>query len=534
MRLSLITKLTLITSLILVAFMALFAYVNLKELRQLFVEQAVSETEKLSETIIRTTHYQMLINDLPRVFDMIREVGTQQGIKRVRLISNSGRVIFSTNEKEIGVLLDKNADSINVTGLKPPLKDNGKHSGRIYFDKGGKPVMGFARAIYNEESCYTTSCHFHPANQPVLGFLEMTVSLDKMQMLLSEYRTRIITMTFFLVAMVWLGITFYMQKLVNIPVKQLLLHAREVGSGNLNTSVKISAQDEMGTLALVINEMTSALKKSHDQLEEWGRTLEKKVMERTQELERIQAQLIRSEKLASLGELVAGIAHEINNPLTGILVFSSLISNDKRLDPALKGDLATVIQETERCATIVKGLLDFSRETVPQKSWTSINDIIDASLALVKNQAQFHNIEIIRDYSAEIPAILADPHQIEQVFINILLNASHAMEEGGILRIVTKLCQEHGGVMIRIADTGCGIPEENLSKIFDPFFTTKKLKGTGLGLSVSYGIINSHGGIIEVESTVGVGTAFIIHLPITPATEQQEEKQEEKQEGEPV
>ncbi len=523
MRLSLITKLTLITSLMLVIFMALFAYVNLKELRQLFVEQAVSETDKLSETIISTTHYQMLINDLPRVFDMIREVGTQKGIERIRLINNSGRIIFSTNKKEIGILLDKNADYANLFSSKPPLRTAAKDGNRIYFDKGGKPVMGFARAIYNETSCYTSSCHFHPANQPVLGFLEMTVSLEKMHMLLGEYRARIITMTFFLVAMVWLGITFYMKKIVDNPVKQLLRHAREVGSGNLNTSVRISSRDEMGTLALVINEMTFALRKSHDELEEWGKTLEKKVMERTQELERIQAQLIRSEKLASLGELVAGIAHEINNPLTGILVFSSLISNDKRLDPALKNDLATVIQETERCAIIVKGLLDFSRESVPQKNWTSINDILDASLALVRNQAQFHNIEIIRDYSAEIPAILADPHQIEQVFINILLNASHAMEEGGTLRIVTELCPEHGGVIIRIADTGCGIPEENLSKIFDPFFTTKQTKGTGLGLSVSYGIINSHGGIIEVESKVGVGTTFIIHLPLTPIAEQQEE-----------
>ncbi len=516
MRLSLITKLTLITSLILVAFMALFAYMNLKELRQLFVEQAVSETDKLSETIISTTHYQMLINNLPRVFDMIREVGTQKGIKRIRMISNSGRIIFSTNEKEIGVLLDKNADYANLFGSKPPLQAAAKDGNRIYFDKDGKPVMGFARAIYNEPSCYTSSCHFHPANLPVLGVLEMTVSLDKMQMLLSEYRTRIITMTFFLVAMVWLGITFYMQKLVNIPVKQLLQHVREVGSGNLDTSLKITSQDEMGTLALVINEMTLALKKSHAQLEEWGRTLEGKVQERTQELERIQAQLIRSEKLASLGELVAGIAHEINNPLTGILVFSSLMSNDSRLHPALKSDLATVIQETERCASIVKGLLDFSRESVPQKTWTSINDILDASLALVKNQAQFHNIDIVLDYSPDIPAIMADPHQIEQVFINILLNASHAMENGGTLTIGTKLCPEHGGVVIGIADTGCGIPEENLSKIFDPFFTTKQTKGTGLGLSVSYGIINSHGGIIEVDSTVGVGTTFIIHLPLTP------------------
>jgi two-component system NtrC family sensor kinase len=520
MRLSLITKLTLLTSIILVAFMALFAYVNLKELRQIFLEGAASATDKLSETIIKTTHYQMMINDLPRVFDMIREVRTLEGIRQIRLINNGGRIIYSTDEKENGLLVDKNSESYDIFSPKPPQKGATRNDSRVYRDKSGKLVMGLAKAIYNEKSCSTSSCHFHSASLPVLGVLEMTVSLDKMQAQLDVYRVRIITMTFFLLIMVWASITLCMQKIVNIPVKQLLQHAREVGSGNLGACVKIPSTDEMGTLALVMNEMTLGLKKSYDQLEEWGRTLEGKVAERSQELERIQAQLIRSEKLASLGELVAGIAHEINNPLTGILVFSSLISNDRRLDPALKNDLDTVIQETERCATIVKGLLDFSRESVPQKTWTSLNGILEASLALVKNQAQFQNINIVLDYSPDIPAILADPQQLEQVCINILLNASHAMSSGGILRIATDIAADKSGVVVKIADTGCGIPEENLPKIFDPFFTTKETSGTGLGLSVSYGIINSHGGTIEVESTVDVGTTFTIHLPIIPTMEQ--------------
>ena len=376
--------------------------------------------------------------------------------------------------------------------------------------------MGLAKAIYNEESCYTSKCHFHPDNLRVLGVLDMTVSLDKMQKELGAYRIRIITMTLFLLILVWVGITLCMQRMVNIPVQQLLRHAREVGSGNLNAGVDIASQDEMGTLARVMNEMTLGLKKSHDQLEEWGRTLEVKVAERTHELEQMQAQLVRSEKLASLGELVAGIAHEINNPLTGILVFSSLIKNDSRLDPALKNDLETIIQETERCAKIVKGLLDFARESVPQKTWTSLNDILDASLALVKNQAMFQNVTLIRDYSPDLPAIMADPHQLEQVIINMLLNAGHAMATGGTLSIVTACLPEKNCVVAQITDTGCGIPEENLPKIFDPFFTTKETSGTGLGLAVSYGIINSHGGTIEVESLVGIGTTFTIKLPINP------------------
>jgi two-component system NtrC family sensor kinase len=518
MRLSLITKLTILTSLILVACMSLFAYVNLTELRRLFLEEAAMDTEKLSETIIKTTHYQMLINDLPRVYEMIREVGTQESIDQIRLISKSGRIIFSTNESELGSLLDKNAEFLSMFNpdQNAKAKSTPRKKSRIFSDKSGKQLMGLSKAIYNEESCFTSKCHFHPENLRVLGILDVTVSLEKMQKQLDSYRIRFITMTFILLILVWIGITLCMQRMVNIPVQQLLRHAREVGSGNLNAEAKIASDDEMGTLGSVMNEMTLGLKKSHAQLEDWGRTLEGKVAERTQELERMQAQLVRSEKLASLGELVAGIAHEINNPLTGILVFSSLIKNDSRLDPVLIQDLDTVIQETERCATIVKGLLDFARETVPQKTWTLLNDILDASLSLVRNQAFFQNITIIRDFSEEIPSILADPNQLEQVFINMLLNAGHAMISGGTLRITTAKDPETNGVVARVADTGCGIPEENLAKIFDPFFTTKESSGTGLGLSVSYGIINSHGGTIEVESAVGIGTTFTIKLPINP------------------
>ena len=517
MRLSLITKLTILTSLILVAFMALFAYVNLGMLRELLLEEAVSDADKLSETIIKSTHYQMLTNDLPRVYQMIQEVGTQKGINHIRLINKNGRIIFSTDEREIGTFLDKNAAACTMchAGQTPLLQATTMNRSRIFHDKDGREVVGLAKAIYNEASCYTSKCHFHPRNFRVLGVLDVIVSLDKMQTLLSTYRNRIINMTFFLLILVWVGITLCMQRLVNIPVKQLLQHANEVGGGRLDACVNIASQDEMGELARAMNEMTLGLKTSHDKLEDWGRTLEGKVKERTYELNRMQAQLIHSEKLASLGELVAGIAHEINNPLTGILVFSSLVSKDEKLDPALKNDLDTVIRETERCAGIVRGLLEFSRESVPQKALISLNDVLDASLALVENQAQFLNITVIRDYAPDLPHISADPNQLEQVFINMLLNASHAMARGGTLRIETDTTREELYAVVRIADTGCGIPEENLPKIFDPFFTTKEASGTGLGLSVSYGIINSHGGIIEVESVVGAGTTFTVKLPMS-------------------
>ncbi|MHB9098397.1 MAG: sensor histidine kinase, partial [Syntrophales bacterium] len=243
--------------------------------------------------------------------------------------------------------------------------------------------------------------------------------------------------------------------------------------------------------------------------------LEGKVAERTREIKQMQTQLIRSEKLVSLGRLVAGITHEINNPLTGILMFANLTSQSPQLDPTLKKDMDVIINEAQRCAKIVKGLLDFSRESIPQKKPASLNKVMEDTLTLIGRQSSFHNIKIIRDYQPDFPLIPIDENQMEQVFINMLLNASQSMPSGGSIRIQS-FTENEEHACLKISDTGAGISEENLGKIFDPFFTTKSDKGMGLGLSVSYGIIERHGGKIEVQSKVNEGTTFTIILPLCP------------------
>ncbi|KAF0219605.1 MAG: two-component system NtrC family sensor [Geobacteraceae bacterium] len=522
MRLSLITKLTIATSLVLLTFMTVFAYVNLEALEKLLIEEAISDADKLSETIIKTTHYQMLENNQMRVYQMIQEVGTQSGIEHIRMINKNGRIIFSTKEPEIGTFLDKTAAACNMchAGEKPLTHASTMNRSRTFFDKDGKQVLGLAKAIYNEEGCYTSKCHFHPENFRVLGVLDIIVSLDNMRALLSSYRYKIGAMTFFMLALVWGSMTLLTQKLVNQPVKHLLRHTKLLAQGELDASVPYFSTSELGELANAFNDMTLNLKRARNELEDWGKNLETKVEERTHELKAIQAQLVRSEKLASLGELVAGIAHEINNPLTGIMVFASLARDNPKLPQDIKNDMNLITRETERCAKIVKGLLEFSKESPPQKKPSYIDDIMDLTIALVENQSSFHDINIIRDYDKEMVQILIDPHQIEQVFVNILLNASHAMPDGGDLTIKTGMESEEGYAYIKVSDTGCGISEQNLEKIFDPFFTTKENRGTGLGLSVSYGIIESHGGKIEVKSKVGSGTAFTIRLPLHPDGEE--------------
>jgi two-component system NtrC family sensor kinase len=279
-------------------------------------------------------------------------------------------------------------------------------------------------------------------------------------------------------------------------------------------------RDEMGELEEAFNDMTNNLRVAQEELQYLANSLEVKVEERTRQIQHIQGQLVRSEKLASLGELVAGIAHEINNPLTGIMVFSSLALENPRLHPGLRPDIETIFRETQRCAGIVQGLLEFSREATPEKGQESVNNILEKALRLLENQAGFHDIVIHRQLDPNLPKILVDANQLNQVFINIILNAAQAMSGGGELTLTTGLDEARHQLFVRVRDTGCGIPQENIKRIFDPFFTTKEQGGTGLGLSVSYGIIENHGGTIEVESEEGKGTTFVVILPLEPAQNQ--------------
>lgn len=518
MRLRLITKLTIVTSTILLGIMFAFAWFNISNLEGVFLAEAIKDADYLSETAIRTTHYQMLEDDRKRVYQMIEEIGAQKDIEHIRLINKDGLINYSTEKAEIGQFLDKNTEACNMCHLEdtPLTHASSMSRSRQFLDRDGRPVLGIAKGIYNQEACYTAPCHFHPREAKILGVLDTIVSLQGMQTQIATYRNEVIGLTFVLLLLLGFSLTLLTQKLVNQPLRQLVEHTKDLADGNLGKRMEHAPQDEFGDLAHAFNNMAQSLEQAQAELEDWGRSLEVKVEERSNELKQVQGRLIRSEKLASLGELVAGIAHEINNPLTGILMYSSMLEADPRLDPELKGDLATIVRETDRCALIVRELLDFARESVPRKVVDSVHLVMEKTLSLVQHQACFHNIAVHRNYAQELPEILLDPNQIEQVFMNIVLNAGQAMPEGGSLTIETGLVPEQERLFIRISDTGTGIQQENIDKIFDPFFTTKGTKGTGLGLAVSYGIIENHGGDLVVESKPGTGTTFTVLLPLNP------------------
>ncbi len=303
------------------------------------------------------------------------------------------------------------------------------------------------------------------------------------------------------------------------PLQRMVLATQKIAQGDLNHKVGIDFKDEIGKLAQSFNQMTENLKAANENLIQWGKTLEKRVEERTRELREMQDFLIQSEKLASLGKIAAGIAHEINNPLTSILINTHLMLEKLNKREGFYENLNLIAEETSRCTQIVKGLLEFARQSPPQKVFTDINDLIDRTTQLLENQASFQNIRIIKELDRTLPLLKLDRSKIQQVFWNLMVNACEAMPKGGQLSISTRASSDKKFIEVRFIDTGVGIPKENIHKLFDPFFTTKTT-GTGLGLAISYGIIQQHQGWIEVKSEPGQGTMFMVSFPVESPSHQ--------------
>jgi len=302
-------------------------------------------------------------------------------------------------------------------------------------------------------------------------------------------------------------------KRISGPIHAMAEAAQRVAQGDYAQKVPTGSQDELGYLAHNFNAMTSELERAHHSLQESADELERKVEQRTAELQAIQAHLIQSEKLAAVGKLAAGVAHEINNPLTGILTNSSLMLEDLDPDHPWRDDIQTIVSETLRCRNIVKGLLDFARQTKPQRTLIDMNDVAEEVLSLVRNQSSFRNIRVTTELDPTLPAVLADNDQMRQVVLNIVLNASEAMPQGGALRVASKVDATETGIELRISDSGPGIPNDVKARLFEPFFTTKKM-GTGLGLAIAYGIMERHKGQLRVDTARDRGTTFTIALPI--------------------
>lgn len=485
----------------------IFAYIILNSYQGYLLADLEQYAHQLSETVKNSTRYDMLLNQRESIHQIINTIGTQESIEKVRIFNKEGEIILSTDSLDLNQMVDKQAEACYAChAADQPLESVPVNERtRIFMSPAHNTrVLGIINPIYNEPSCSEGACHAHTPNQKVLGVLDITLSLDEIdrQQKASEMQLLILTV----VAMAGISLIIYWiaEWIVLRPIGQVVDATRHVASGDLTHTIPVRSHDEIGALAKSFNDMTNKLAET-------------------------QRQLFQSDKLASVGRLAAGVAHEINNPLTGVLTYSSLLLKQAQDDSAFKEDLEVIVRETKRCREIVKGLLDFARQSTPEKRHIHLKESISNAASIVQKQLSMHNIQLVLDLQEELPPVHADVNQLQQVLVNLFVNASDAMAAtGGTITVETALSdvqQDPGDpdttgqsfLRITVRDTGSGISAEHLDKIFDPFFTTKGQQGTGLGLAIVWGIIEEHNGHIKVESEVGTGTTFTILLPAVEA-----------------
>jgi two-component system NtrC family sensor kinase len=588
------------------------------------IEQLTRSADQLSETIKSSTHDYMLENRRENLHRQIQAIGAQPGIDRVRLFNKDGQVMFSSAAAEIGHTLDKREEACygchaeNKPLEKLPTPDRA----RIFKNGGGAHLLGIVSPIPNQPACWTAACHAHDQRESILGVLDVTVSLADVDRGMGVSQARMAAFALIGIAAGSLFLWWLNRRLVLKPVEALTLGTRRVAEGDLSTKIPVTAKHELGDLARAFNDMT-------------------------QHLADAQRQLTQADKLASLGRLAAGVAHEINNPLTGVLTYSSFLLKRAAGQPELEKDLEVVVRETKRCREIVQGMLDFARQTPPKRQPTDLNEVARRAVAVVVNQLTLNHVSLAIDLAADLPRVSADGNQIQQVLVNLLLNAADAIGSGGgsggggitltsartelrpfghaqirratcgkgcdlltsstrigglpairVLRackgqervlhldpiygrfnhaaaepcedgieatyacprcrqslvVAERRCGTCGApsfavlagpgdrvewctrtgchwarwesaeaagaqpvVELVVADTGAGISVEDQRHLFEPFFTTKGRRGTGLGLAVTWGIVEGHGGSIDVTSELGQGSRFVLRLPLAPA-----------------
>lgn len=504
-------------------------YFNVTSYTKHLNESVINSAIQASDLIKRSTRYSMLKNDRENLSNIIKTIGQENGVEGIRIYNKPGEITFSDNLSEIGTIVDKKAEQCYVCHGKEPAPAflNPQNRTRILTSPQKYRVLGLINPIENEPDCFNADCHAHSPKDKLLGLLDVKMSLKFVDDENNKTKKKIIlfsSIMIFITAMLFAG---FIIRLVHIPIRKLAKGTREVANLNLDYTIDFDSKDEMGELARSFNRMTRQLKAADEANQQWSATLEKKVKEKTEELKKAQSHLILVEKIASLGKLSAVVAHEINNPLSGILTYASLcfkIAQKATLSPeenkSLVKYLSVIKDETRRCGEIVKNLLVFAKKDFGKWTEESLHKIIRNSIQLVKHNIEIKELELIEEFAQGDDIIFCDSSGIQHIFVALFINAIEAMSKGGKLKVQTDFLNNANEIQIVISDTGCGIPEEILPHIFEPFFSTKE--SSGLGLAVVYRIMEQHGGKIQVESKPNEGTRFVINLPRRPLRVEQE------------
>ena len=523
-RFGLAPKLALCLGITTAAVILIYASVSLHYQRLELERTAVRDAERVGELIQRSTRYSMLHNDRAALGEVLNTIGAQPGIQSVRVFSDTGVIRFSTESREIGTLVNKDAEAcFGCHGdLRGPAQLQHPAHARILTDGSGERRLGVIRVVENEPACANADCHVHPASQRVLGMIDTHLSLASMDGQLAAQESRAVRVALITLMGLTTACLAFAWWVVGKPVRELMEGTKRLAQGNLDHRLEIHSQDELGELAASFNEMAEALARARQEITDWGHTLEDRVEQESAELESAHRSLMVREKMASLGKLAATVAHEVNNPLAGILTYAGLSLkrlNKMSCDPADRSEmtenLRTIERESRRCGELMRNLLTFARQAPTQRELNDLNLLVKHGLALIRHQLGLQGIELKEDLQPDLPPVRCDAGQMRQLALALVVNAMEAMPDGGILQVSTEVTQGGHKVTLRVRDTGGGIPAEVLPHIFDPFFTTKdNQQSTGLGLAVAHSIVEQHGGDIMVHSTPGKGSEFVVSMPL--------------------
>lgn len=483
---------------------------------------------ELGETILSSTRSSMMENDRNHLDEIIQNIGSRESVLALRLVNAGGEVEYSNHPQEVGRIhaLDSPVCQGCHFGETVHIPVNLREGLRRVPADGGETALALGFPVMNSPGCSAASCHVHPASQQVLGILDLELSAAPLEGAISDAASQMLAFGIITVVVVAAVIALVGWRMVHRPVQAMLKGVRRLATGDLATRLTVGGPTELKELALSVNLMSQQLQTQSRELEEWNRTLETRIAEKTEQLERTRDQMVFAEKMSSLGKLAAIVAHEINNPLAGILVSAkwlrrrvAKIASASPDGPAaevaqLDESLAMVESETARCGDVVRNLLLFSHRGDPGFEAVEANALLERAVRLIRHRAEMEEVEIRFALDENLPRIQGSAAEIQQAILAILINGLEAMDDGGELRIATR--PANGGIVIEIADNGCGIPEHLRARIFEPFFSTKEVgNATGLGLTVVYGIVERHGGRIDVESGEK-GTTFRIFLPDQP------------------
>jgi len=443
----------------------LFAWFNIRTQSNGLLAEVERHASQLSEAVKADTEYDMLRNDRERIHESIRRIGQQDSIDRVRVFNKAGEIIYSSEAADIGTLVDKQAESCyRCHSAGAPLERlDMQERTRIFQPRPGAPrVLGIINPIFNAPSCWSAACHAHPREQTVLGVLDVTIPLAEVDRNIRKAEMAAVILAVGVILALSLILGLMVRWWIDRPVQELVAATRNVAGGNLAYRLDVKREDEIGALATSFNYMTEKLSEAR-------------------------LQLFQSDKLASLGRLAAGVAHEINNPLTAVLTYGSYLlkRSDKR--PEMQKDLQVIVSETIRCREIVKNLLDFARQTVPKKRKADVNEIVQRAARVIENQLALGRVKLEMDLAADLPSVAVDANQIQQVFINLMVNASDAIGEGeGTIRVTSQAVSLSPRGVLQIKTAVCRKRHELVDRKYEvdgkPAITMRFRKGEESGL----------------------------------------------------